>query len=91
MSDDFITATTTADGVKTVYKFDNNMDGGLSNEIPENGKKEVEEEISDTNGTISSIKEEYDAEGNLTETIINITYTDENGMNHRTKVYVDAE
>lgn len=43
------------------------------------------------NGTISSIKSEYDENGNLSETMVNITYIDENGINHRTKVYIDAE
>ena len=88
---DIITATKTADGMMTVYKFDNNLDGGLMDEVPENGKEIVNEEISDTNGTISSIKSEYDENGNLSETMVNITYTDENGINHRTKVYIDAE
>lgn len=88
---DTITATVTADEVKTVYKFDNNLDGGLKDEVPENGKDAVQEELNDTNGEISSIKEEYNENGELTETTVNITYTDENGTNHRTKVYIDAE
>lgn len=88
---DTITVTVTADGVKTVYKFDNNLDGGLKDEVPENGKDAVQEELSDTNGEISSIKEEYNENGELTETTVNITYIDENGTNHRTKVYIDAE
>lgn len=88
---DTITVTVTADGVKTVYKFDNNLDGGLKDEVPENGKDAVQEELNDTNGEISSIKEEYNENGELTETTVNITYIDENGTNHRTKVYIDAE
>lgn len=88
---DIITATKSADGMITVYKFDNNLDGGLLDEVPENGKEAVNEEISDTKGSISSIKSEYDKNGNLSETMVNITYTDENGGNHRTKVYIDAE
>lgn len=88
---DSITVTVTADGDKTVYKFDNNLDGGLKDEVPENGKDVVQEELDDKNGEISSIKEEYDENGKLTETTVNITYTDENGTNHRTKVYIDAE
>lgn len=87
---DTITVVVTANGVKTVYKFDNNLDGGLKNEVPENGKDAVQEELNDTNGEISSIKEEYDENGELTETTVNITYTDENGTNYRTKVYIDA-
>lgn len=88
---DTITVTMTVDGVKTVYKFDNNLDGSLKDEIPENGKEAVQEELNDTNGEISSIKEEYDENGELTETTVNITYTDENGINHRTKVHIDAD
>ena len=88
---DTITVTVIADEVKTVYKFDNNLDGGLKDEVPDNGKDAVQEELNDTNGEISSIKEEYNENGELTETTVNITYTDENGTNHRTKVYIDAE
>lgn len=88
---DIITVTVTANGAKTVYKFDNNLDGGLKDEVPENGKDAVQEELNDTNGEISSTKEEYDKNGELTKTTVNITYTDENGTNHRTKVYIDAE
>lgn len=88
---DTMTVTVTANEVKTVYKFDNNLDGGLKDEVPENGKDAVQEELNDTNGEISSIKEEYNENGELTETTVNITYTDENGTNHRTKVYIDAE
>ena len=88
---DTITVTVTADGVKTVYKFDNNLDGSLMDEVPENGKDAVREELNDTNGQISSIKEEYDENGELIGTTVNITYTDENGINHRTKVHIDAD
>lgn len=88
---DTITVTVTADRFKTVYKFDNNLDGHLKDEVPENGKDAVQEELNDTNGEISSIKEEYNENGELTEITVNITYTDENGTNHRTKVYIDAE
>lgn len=36
---DKITVTVTADGKDTVYKFDNNLDGSLRDEVPENGKR----------------------------------------------------
>lgn len=71
--------------------FDNNLDDGLKDEVPENGKDAVQEELNDTNGEISSIKEEYNENGKLNKTTVNITYTDESGTNHRTKVYIDAE
>lgn len=88
---DIITATVTSGGVDTVYKFDNNLDGGLKDEVPENGKDAVQEELNDTNGIISSIKKEYNQNGELTETTVTITYTDESGTNYRTKVYIDVE
>lgn len=88
---DTIIVTVTEDRVKTVYKFDNNLDGDLKDEVPENGKDAVQEELNDTNGGISSIKEKYDENGELVETTVNITYTDENGKNYRTKVCISAE
>ena len=65
---DRITVTVKVDGKNTVYKFDNNLDGSLRNEVPENGKKIVQERLNETGGEISSIKEEYDENGNLIET-----------------------
>lgn len=85
---DKIEVTVTADGKETIYTFDNNLDGSLLKEVPENGMQDVQEEIKDTGGKISSIKEELDEDGNLTETTVNITYTDEDGNNHRTKVVI---
>jgi len=86
---DKITVTVTADGKTTVYKFDNNLDGSLIDEVPETGKEIVQAELDDTDGQISSIKEEYDENGNLIETTVYVTYTDEDGANHRTKVVID--
>jgi len=86
---DKITVTVTAYGTDTVYKFDNNLDNSLENEVPENGKEAVRAELDDTGGTISSIKEEYNEEGNLTKTAVNITYTDEAGSTRRTKVIIE--
>lgn len=88
---DIITVNVAADRLKTVYKFDNNLDGSLKDDVPENGKDAVQEELNDTNGEISSIKKEYDKNDKLTGTIVNITYTDKNDINHRTKVFIDAE
>lgn len=86
---DKITVTVTADGKETIYKFDNNMDGALRNEVPENGKEIVQMVLDETCGEISSIKEKYDEDGNLTKAVVNITYTDEDGTAHRRKVDVD--
>lgn len=86
---DKITATVTTDGKDKVYKFDNNLDNSLEDEVPENGKEAVQSELDDTGGTISSIKEEYDENGKLEKTTVNITYTDEEGSVHRTKVIIE--
>lgn len=86
---DNITVTITADGEKAVYKFDNNIDGSLMDEVPENWKDAVQAELDDTDGQISSIKETYDENGNLVDTIVNITYADEDGVNHRSRVVIE--
>lgn len=86
---DTITVKVTADGRDTVYKFDNNLDNSLEKDVPENGKETVQAELDDTGGVISSIKEEYDNDGNLTKTTVNITYTDEDGSTRRTKVVIE--
>lgn len=86
---DKITVTVTADGKDTVYKFDNNMDGSLRDEIPENGKDVVQDKLDRTGGEISSIKEEYDENGNLEETTGYITYKGEDGANCRTSVIIE--
>lgn len=86
---DKITVTVTTDGKDTVYKFDNNIDNSLEEEVPESGKDAVQAELKDTGGNISSIKEEYDEAGNLTKTTVNITYSDEDGSTRRTKVVIE--
>jgi len=86
---DKITVMVTVDGKNTVYKFDNNIDGSLMDEVPKNGQKGVRAELNATKGEISSMKEEYDENGNLEKTNINITYTDEDGSTHRNKVVID--
>ena len=86
---DNITVTTTANGEKSVYRFDNNLDGSLMDEVPENGKEAVRAELDDTDGQISSIQETYDAKGNLIKTIVNITYADDDGSNHRSRVVIE--
>jgi len=86
---DKITVTVTIDGKDTVYKFDNNIDGSLMDDIPENGKGLVESVLDENGGEVSSIKEEYDEDGNLKQTTVNITYTGEDGSTYRTKVVID--
>ena len=88
---DKITVTVTSDGKDTVYKFDNNVDGSLRKEVPENGKEVVQDRLKDTGGEISSIKEEYDENGNLVETTVYITYKDEDGNNYRTSVVIENQ
>lgn len=88
---DKITVTVTNDGKDTVYKFDNNLDGSLRDEVPENGKETVQDRLDETDGEISSIKEEYDETGNLVETTVYITYKDETGTNYRTNVIIENQ
>ena len=88
---DRITVTVKVDGKNTVYKFDNNLDGSLRNEVPENGKKIVQERLNETGGEISSIKEEYDENGNLIETTVYITYIGEDGTCYRTSVVIENQ
>jgi len=86
---DKIVVTVTIDGKDTVYKFDNNIEGSLMSEVPENGKEAVQAELKDTQGEITSIKADYDENGNLTRTTVNITYADTDGTNHRTRVVIE--
>ncbi len=88
---DKITATATVDGKDTVYRFDNNLDGSLRDEVPENGKEMVKNILDETSGEISSIKEEYNEDGNFVETTVYITYEGENGTNYRTSVVIEEQ
>lgn len=87
---DTIQTTVTADGVDTVYKFDNNMDGSLMKDVPENGKDIVSQKIEDTNGEISSIKFIFNENGELIRANVNITYKGEDGTNYRTQTVIDC-
>jgi hypothetical protein len=86
---DRITVVCSANEKNTIFKFDNNLDGSLMGEVPQNGKETVKAKMEDTGGQISSIKEEYNAKGNLVKTTVNITYTDAEGNNHRAKVFIN--
>lgn len=86
---DKITVTVTEDVKDIVYKFDNNLDGSLVDEIPENGKEIVQDVMNEKSGEISSIKEEYDENNNLIDTTVYITYKDDNGTNYRTSVVIE--
>lgn len=88
---DKITVTVTNDGKDTVYKFDNNLDGSLRDGVPENGKETVQDRLDETDGEISSIKEEYDETSNLVETTVYITYKDKTGINYRTSVIIENQ
>lgn len=88
---DKITVIVTADSKNTVYKFDNNLEGSLRGEVPENGKEIVQDRLDETGGEISSIKEEYDENGNLVETTVYITYKGEDGTNYRTNVVIENQ
>ena len=86
---DKIIVTVIADEKGTIYKFDNNLDNSLKNETPENEKEIIQDRLNETNGTISSIKEEYDKENNLVDTTVYITYKNEDGTNYRTSVIIE--
>lgn len=88
---DKITVNVAADGRNTIYKFDNNLDGLLRNEVPENGKEIVEYRSNETGGEISSIKEECDENGNIVETTVYITYKGDDGNNYRTSVVIENQ
>lgn len=77
---DKITVTVTTDETVAIYKFDNNLDGSLRSEIPENGKELVNRKLDKSGGEISSIKEEYDKAGNLVKTRVCITYTQDESI-----------
>ncbi len=79
----------TIDGRNTVYKFDNNMDNLLKNEMNKNEKAVVKSTLKETKGVISSIKEEYDNNGVFFEKTYDISYKGQDGKNYRTQVVVD--
>ena len=78
---DTIEVTKIADGGKTVYTFDNNVDGTLRKHIREVGSETDAEAVSsvldETGGEVSSIRE------------VNITYTDADGSTRRRTVTID--
>lgn len=86
---DKLTVTVTIDGTDTVYKFDNNLDGSLRDEVPEDKKEVVQSRLDETGGEISSIKEEYDKDGNLVEITVYITYAGADGTNYRTSTKIE--
>lgn len=86
---DKIFVVVTADGKDTVYKFDNNLESALKNDVPENGEEIVQDRLNETSGEISSIKEEHDEDGKLIETTVYITYKGEDGINYRTSVIIE--
>lgn len=85
---DKITVTVTTDGKDTVYEFDNNLDGSLDNEISE--KSPSAKAIIDEHpgAHVSSVKREFDENGNLIKTTAYITWTDEDGNNRRSPIIV---
>lgn len=90
---DKITVTVTIDGKVTVYTFDNNLDGSLMEKVAETCSEtdveNVQSVLDETGGEVSSIKEEYDSDGNLVKTTVTITYSGEDGKTYRTTVVID--
>ena len=91
---DKVTVSVAIDGKDTVYTFDNNLDSSLMEKVIENGTKSdvatVQSVIEETGGQISSVKEEYDSNGNLEKTTVNITYIGEDGKCYRTTVVINS-
>lgn len=85
---DKITVTVTVDGKDTVYEYDNNLDGSLDSEVCEKSPsgKAILDEHPDAH--VSSVKREYDENGNLVKTTAYITWTDEDGNNRRSPIVV---
>lgn len=92
---DKIVTTVTVDGRDTVYTFDNNIDGSLMEKLEETCNdtdiENVQDTLERTDGEISSIKEEFDEDGNLTKTTVTITYQDESGNSKRLPVIVNHQ
>lgn len=92
---DKITTTVTVVGKKTVYTFDNNLDGSLMDKLEETcTESDIEtfqSVLDETGGQISSTKEEFDAKGNLEKTTVTITYVGEDGKNYRTSVVINND
>lgn len=88
---DRINTSVVVDGKETKYSFDNNMDGSLLNEVPENGKEDIQIIVDEEGGIVSSIKEEYNENGDLENTIVLITYIGEDGENCRVRITIPAE
>lgn len=90
---DIIEVSVTVDGKEIVYKYDNNLNGALRARIEQTGGKDATEAtqsvLDETDGEVSSIKEEYDEDGSLVKVTVNITYISEDGKTQRTKVVID--
>lgn len=88
-----IKVTKTVDGKDTVYIFDNNIDGALRKRIGEVYGKDaadnVKSVLKETNGEVSSIKEEHEENRSLSKVTVNITYTDTDGNTRRRTVVID--
>jgi len=82
---DEIVVTVTCGDKKTVYRFDNNRDGSLNEaakeKLSEDGKECLDKYIGN-GGTVTSVKEEYDSNGNPEKTTVTVTYEDENGKTY---------
>lgn len=90
---DIIKVLATIDGARTDYTFDNKMSGALNDKVSDLGKKvdvsTVEDGLKEINGLISSVKEEYDKNGDISKTTFTITYVNEDGKNQRIKSVIE--
>ncbi len=69
------------------FFFDNDLGKALLNEIPGKGKEDVEAELADKEGVISSVKKEYDDKGVLTSITVSIRFGED--LKQKVKVVID--
>ena len=71
--------------------MDGSLEGRLQERYSGSDLEVVQGSLEETGGVISSIKDEYDAAGNLQETTVTITYVDaETGKTMRVPVSISA-
>lgn len=88
---DMITATVRTEDGKTLdkYKFDNNLDNSLIQELPSDRQLQAHKNIEEKGGAISSVKYSYDAAGNLIDLTLQHTYEGADGKTYRCLLHSD--
>lgn len=85
---DVINAMINVDGKKSIYMYDNNVDGALDKEVQ--CKSPLAEELMNkySDSHVSSVKQEYDQNEKMVKTIAYITYSDDTGATMRKTVII---